>query len=59
MARSFLPQGLSNTCPQTGVMPTVVAPRGQVSNKPKRKRALAEETDCEEAGQSRRSIEPP
>ena len=35
VARGFLPQGLSNTCPQTGVMRRVVAMRGQVSNKPK------------------------
>jgi hypothetical protein len=37
MARGFLPQGLSNTCPQTGAMRSVVTTHGQVSNKPKRK----------------------
>jgi hypothetical protein len=38
-ARGFLPQGLSNTCPQTGAMRRVVASHGQVSNKPKRNRS--------------------
>jgi len=37
VARGFLPQGLSDTCPNTGAMRSVVASRGQVSNKPKRK----------------------
>ena len=41
LARGFLPQGLSNTCPQTGAMRRVVSMRGQVSNKPKRNRSLA------------------
>lgn len=38
-ARGFLPQGLSNTCPQAGAMRSPVPSRGQVSNKPKRKQS--------------------
>lgn len=36
MRRGFLPQGLSNTCPQAGVMRRPVLLAGQMSDKPKR-----------------------
>ena len=41
-ARGFLPQGLSNTCPQAGAMRSPVPSRGQVSNKPKQQPPLAD-----------------
>jgi len=43
MRRGFLPQGLSNTSPQTGVVRRPVLYVGQVSDKPKRKRPLGKE----------------
>ena len=35
MRRGFLPRGLSNTCPQAGVVRRLVLRDGQVSDKPK------------------------
>ena len=58
MARGFLPQGLSNTCPQTGALRSVVASRGQVSNKPKRKRSFAEHAEESKFVDSSRSRVP-
>ena len=42
VARGFLPQGLSNACPHTGAVRSVVAARGQASNKPKRERSFTD-----------------
>jgi hypothetical protein len=57
MARGFLPQGLSNTCPQTGAMRSVVTTHGQVSNKPKRNLTFIDVakrvSDCDRSGRSR------
>jgi hypothetical protein len=41
MRRGFLPQGLSNTCPQAGTTRRPVVLAGQMSDKPKRLRPLS------------------
>ena len=51
--RGFLPRGLSNTCPQAGVLRRPVLRDGQVSDKPKLDRSLAERTRGTASGRER------